>query len=249
MSELIPGAEPWSHAGDRRGALCVHGFTGNPSSMRPLAEALAAAGFTVELPRLPGHGTKVEDLLDTRWSDWSSAVDDAYTDLAARCDTVLVCGLSMGGALSLWLAARHPEIAGLALVNPVTQTQPELAPLIRQMLDAGETVFPGIGSDIAKEGVTESAYPETPLAAALSLLDAAGELEHGYGACRQPLLLLSSPQDHVVPPSNGDHLAATWGGSVERVMLVRSYHVATLDHDAELIETDVVRFARQCSGA
>ena len=57
---LLPGAEPWSAAGGPAGALCLHGFTGNPSSMRGLAEAFAAAGFSVELPRLPGHGTTVE---------------------------------------------------------------------------------------------------------------------------------------------------------------------------------------------
>jgi carboxylesterase len=87
------------------------------------------------------------------------------------------------------------------------------------------------------------------VAARKSPFDAAEELEKGYGACQQPLLLMSSPQDHVVPPSNGDFLAATWGGPVERVTLERSYHVATIDYDAELIQAEVVRFARQHSGA
>ena len=213
---------------------------------------MASSSTSTRAPRpppTPGHGTTVDDLIDKRWYDWTDAIDAAYTDLAARCDTVVVTGLSMGGALSLWLAARHPEIAGLALVNPVTQSQPDLVPVIRQMLEAGESVFPGIGSDIAKEGVTESAYAETPLAAVLSLLDAADDLEKGYGDCHQPLLLLGSPQDHVVPPSNGDFLAATWGGPVERVTLERSFHVATIDHDAELIQAEVVRFARQHSDA
>lgn len=249
MSELMPGAEPWSQSGDGRGALCIHGYTGNPGGMRPVAEALAAAGFTVELPRLPGHGTVVDDLLDTSWTDWTESVDATYADLAARCDTVIVSGLSMGGALSLWLAAKHPEIAGLALINPVARTQPDLVPVLRGMLDAGETVAPGIGSDIAKEGVTESAYSDTPLRPVLSMLDAVEKMQTGYGACTQPLLLLSSPQDHVVPPADGDHLAATWGGPVERVVLERSYHVATLDHDGELIQAEVVRFAREHSGS
>ena len=47
----------------------LHGFTGNPQSMRPLAEALAAAGYTVDLPLLPGHGTAIEDMIPTRWAD------------------------------------------------------------------------------------------------------------------------------------------------------------------------------------
>src|SRR5687767_14302407 len=69
-SPIIPGAEPWSAVGGPNGVLVVHGFTGNPQSMRPLAEAFAAAGFTVELPLLPGHGTVIEDMIPTRWADW-----------------------------------------------------------------------------------------------------------------------------------------------------------------------------------
>ena len=72
QSEILPGAEPFSAAGGPHGVLVLHGFTGCPQSMRPLAEAFAAAGFTVELPRLPGHGTSLEDMLQTTWSDWSS---------------------------------------------------------------------------------------------------------------------------------------------------------------------------------
>ena len=84
-TELMPGAEPWT-AGGPVGALCLHGFTGNPTSMRPVAEAFAAAGFAVELPRLPGHGTTVEDMITTGWADWTAEAEAAYQRLAARCD-------------------------------------------------------------------------------------------------------------------------------------------------------------------
>src|SRR5436190_8098464 len=102
MTALIPGAEPWSHTGQGpHGALVIHGFTGNPGSMRGLAEAFAAAGFHVEMPLLPGHGTTVDDMVPTRWADWAAAADDAYRAIAARADKVVVAGLSMGGALTL----------------------------------------------------------------------------------------------------------------------------------------------------
>ena len=74
---IMPGAEAYSAQGDRRGALIIHGFTGCPQSMRPLAEAFAAAGFSVELPRLPGHGTTPEDMAKYQWRDWTAAVDAA----------------------------------------------------------------------------------------------------------------------------------------------------------------------------
>ncbi|HLY83237.1 MAG TPA: hypothetical protein VKQ71_09625, partial [Acidimicrobiales bacterium] len=70
---VLDGAEPFSARGGRAGALLLHGFTGSPWSMRPVAEALAATGFTVELPLLPGHGTSVDDLAETGWEDWSGA--------------------------------------------------------------------------------------------------------------------------------------------------------------------------------
>src|SRR3954449_6631554 len=113
----MPGAEPFSAAGGPDAVLVVHGFTGNPQSMRPLAEAFAAAGFTVELPLLPGHGTAIEDMIPTGWADYSAAAEAAYQDLAGRCQKVVVAGLSMGGTLTVWLAAQHPEIAGIVLVN------------------------------------------------------------------------------------------------------------------------------------
>ena len=77
-TQVIPGAEEWSHTTTSNvGVLVVHGFTGNPSSMRELAQEFADAGFNVEMPRLAGHGTEVSDLLDKRWSHWSAAAEAA----------------------------------------------------------------------------------------------------------------------------------------------------------------------------
>lgn len=251
MTALIPGAEPWSHHGSSaHGALVVHGFTGNPGSVRGVAEALAAAGYHVEMPLLPGHGTVMEDMLPTRWADWSAAVEEAYRALAARAQKVVAVGLSMGGALTLRLGADHPEIAGLVCVNPVTAPHPqEVLDALQGMLDAGETVMPGIGSDIADPDAHETAYAGTPLAALLSLMvDGARPLPSEFPGMRQPLLLMNSPQDHVVPPAASELLASTYGGPVQRISLDRSYHVATQDYDKELIFAATVAFAdRVCA--
>jgi carboxylesterase len=241
---IIPGAEPWASDGDSNGVLVLHGFTGNPQSMRPLAEALAAAGFTVDMPLLPGHGTTVDDMVPTRWADWSGAADEAYRALAARCDRVMVTGLSMGGSLSCWLATQHPDIAALALINPmIDPPAADFQAVIRAMLDEGTEVAPGIGSDIAKEGSTEAAYEGSPLRAALSLFEGVEELSPHLGEITCPVLLLSSREDHVVAPESGDLLEATVGGPIERIWLERSFHVATLDWDAPVIEERVVAFA------
>lgn len=243
MSSVLSGCEPLSAAGGGNGVLVLHGFTGCPQSMRPLAEAFVAAGFTVELPLLPGHGTSVDDMIATGWSDWTTAAEAAYEDLAGRCDKVVVAGLSMGGSLCAWLASRHPEIAGVVCVNPVVDAGSDIADLARQMLDAGQDRISGIGGNIADPDGHEVAYDAAPVAPLLSLAEAATELKAGLGNITSPLLLLNSPEDHVVPPVNSDMLAEGVAGPVERVTLERSYHVATLDYDAELIETSAVAFA------
>lgn len=242
-SPIMPGAEPYAATGDTRGALVLHGFTGNPQSMRGLALALADAGFTVELPLLPGHGTAVEDMLDTRWADWSAAAEQAYTDLAARSDGVVVVGLSMGGMLSVWLAERHPEIAAIAVVNPLLASpDADTLAFIQSMIDGGDEIAPGIGSDIALEGVVESAYPGSPLRAALSLFAGAAEVNAELESVICPVLLFTSLQDHVVDNESSRQLVERAKGPVEQVILERSFHVATLDYDKDEIEARTVAF-------
>lgn len=240
--QVLPGAEPLIADGGPAGVLVLHGFTGNPSSMRGIAEACAAAGHAVEMPRLPGHGTTVEDMLATTWDDWSAEVDAAYGRLAARCERVVVAGLSMGGTLTCWVAARHPEIAGIVLINAAAEASPEMRDGIQSMVDAGETLMDGIGSDVADPDVTESAYAKVPLAPLVSMLDAVGDLQERLPSITCPALIMTSPQDHVVAPTASDHLAATLGGPVDRVTLERSYHVATIDHDRDLIVERIADF-------
>ena len=211
--------------------------------MRGLALALADAGLTVELPLLPGHGTVVADMVPTRWEDWSAAAEAAYVDLAARCESVAVVGLSMGGTLSVWLGERHPEIAALVVVNPlIVPPDADTLAFIESMIEGGEELAPGVGSDIAQEGAVESAYPELPLRSARSLFGAAAEVEAELGSITCPVLLFSSTQDHVVDPVSSDRLADGVKGPVERIVLERSFHVATLDHDKDEIEARTVEF-------
>jgi carboxylesterase len=246
----MAGAEPFSATDGAHGALVIHGFTGNPFSMKGVASAIADAGLSVEAPLLPGHGTAVADMLDTRWSDWSAAAEAAYVDLAARCDSVAVVGLSMGGTLTCWLGENHPEIAGLVLINPLVQSIPaDQVAILQGMVESGETVTGGIGSDIAEPGATELSYPETPLAPLLSLLDAADRVGAKLANISCPVLLLSSRDDHVVPPANGDTIAAALGDRCERVWMERSFHVSTLDYDRDEIEKRATEFVSRVTGS
>jgi carboxylesterase len=242
-SALLPGAEPFAADGGPHGALVLHGFTGNPHSLKGIARRFADDGWAVECPLLPGHGTTVADMQPTRWSDWSATVEAAYTRLSDRVPgRVVVAGLSMGATLALWLADRHPEIAGLVCINPWASPPGPLRDMLQAAVDQGLDVMPGIGSDIADPGTRETSYTETPLRPLLSLFDAAEELQPVLPSIGCPILLFTSRHDHVIPTVNSDHLADTVGGPVERVWLERSYHVATLDYDKDEIEARALEF-------
>ena len=88
----------------------------------------------------------------------------------------------------------------------------------------------------------------TPVRALISLMvDGLAPLATQYPSMHIPLLLMNSPQDHVVDPVQGDYLADQYGGEVRRVSLDRSFHVATQDYDKDLIVEQTVAFAHQCT--
>lgn len=243
-----PTVQPF-HAGDGSdGVLLVHGFTGTPQSMRPWAEYLADAGFTVSLPRLPGHGTHWKDLNATEWTDWYAHADAAFVDLRGRCRRVFVVGLSMGGALSLRLAEQHGEqVAGLVLVNPaisITDPRLKVLPVLRYVVPS----LAAIGNDVADPGSREIAYDRNPLHALYSQTHLWADVVANLEWVTQPLLVFRSEQDHVVDPSSLAILKARVGSAdVEYRALTRSYHVATIDYEAEEIFAASVEFFHRLS--
>jgi carboxylesterase len=247
---VMPGAEPFFHSGGSTGVLLCHGFTGNPSSLRPWADFLAAAGLTVSLPRLPGHGTTWQEMAGTRWEDWYAEIDRAYEDLRGQAGEVFVMGLSMGATLALRLAEmRGSGVAGLVLVNPsltAPSTLARLAPVIGHVVPSVK----GIGSDIKKDGVHELAYDRIPGPAAASLAKLWKVTRQRLGDVTQPVLVYRSTADHVVPLASLEILqAALPAGELTVRELGNSYHVATLDNDADEIFAGSLEFVRAHSRA
>ena len=133
--------------------------------------------------------------------------------------------------------------------DPVQPAPSELFEMAQGMLEEGTVSIPGIGSDIADPDSTETAYAETPIGPFLSLTEGLRAMQADIATIHCPVLILNSPQDHVVEPSNSDFLAATVAGPVERVTLERSYHVATLDYDRDIIFEHAVAFAERVCAA
>jgi carboxylesterase len=251
MSSAVvdPAAAPYHGGPEGRaaaGVLLIHGFTGSPNSMRAWAEHLVADGFRVALPRLPGHGTSWQELAMTSSQDWYACVERELLALRNTCDQVFLCGLSMGGALALLLAERHgDDVAGVVLVNAAVTTTDKRAlavPLLRRWVPSLE----GIANDIAKPGAEESSYSRTPLQAFHSMTQMWREVRDHLDQVRQPLLVFRSVTDHVVDPSSGRAILARVASSdVHEQLLHRSYHVATMDYDADEIFAGSSAFFRR----
>ncbi|HEY9375716.1 MAG TPA: alpha/beta fold hydrolase, partial [Jiangellaceae bacterium] len=223
---------------------------GSPASMRPWAEYLAAAGMTVDVPLLPGHGTTWQELNTTRWPDWFSTVERALLRLAERCDQLLVGGISMGGCLALRLAEVHgAAISGLALVNPAIASGDKrllALPALHRFVPS----FPALSGDIAMPGQDEVAYNRTPLRALHSLHQLWPLVIADLPRVTQPLLIYRSDQDHIVDERSLELIQSRVSSTdVTVVALEDSYHVATLDYDAETIFAGSLELARRLAPA
>ena len=243
---MQPDAQPYAGGDGPTGVLLCHGFTGSPKSMIGWAKHLEAAGLRVLLPRLPGHGTTWQELNETAWMDWYACVDDAFAALRAHCDQVFIAGLSMGGGLALRLAERHGHlVSGLALVNPViniSDPRMRVLPILRLAVPS----LAGIVNDIAKPGQDECGYDRLPLPALYSQTFLWADIRRNLNRVDQPLLIYRSLHDHVVDGSSVNLIKAGVRSEDQAyVELRRSYHVATLDYDAEQIFEGSLGFFRR----
>lgn len=219
----------------RIGVLLIHGFGGSPRSLQEMALRCADAGYSVALPLLSGHGCTPEEMEAAKRTDWTSDVEQAFAWLEGRCDKAFACGLSMGGTLALWLAARHPELGGVITINALIRHPREQAMLVLGRI--GVPRWTGaVGNDTKAEGVDERAYCRLPVRAARELALLSREVRASLSRIACPALVLSSTIDHVVPPENQREVFAALGSAEkELIELPECYHVATMDLGKERV--------------
>ncbi|MEZ2388744.1 alpha/beta hydrolase [bacterium RCC_150] len=223
-------ASSFTGSGPRIGIVMSHGFTGSPHSMRPWAEHLAAEGYALRLPLLPGHGTTWQDMATRSWREWHRAVDDAYLELQRECDLIFSAGLSMGGTLALRIAATRP-VAGTIVVNPGLVLDDPRAVVVGVLKHLVKST-PAIANDILKADVDEGAYPRTPLAAVHELKKMYKDTIALLPRISAPIRIFRSSVDHVVSNASTKLLTERVTARIEVSTLANSYHVATLDNDA-----------------
>ncbi|MFQ6099977.1 MAG: alpha/beta hydrolase [Anaerolineae bacterium] len=227
------------------GVLLIHGFTGSPPEMRLVGDYLHQRGFTVSGLLLPGHGTTVEDMNRRRWTDWTGHVEQALADLQARCETVFVGGLSMGSVLTLYLAARHPELPGAVLYSPAVMVGNRLlylTPVLKHLIHKKPKSNKSDLTDPRAE-LRLWHYEEYPVFAAHELLKLNLQVRRLLPQVTCPLLVIHSTLDRDIHPKSA-RLTYERAGSADKelITLHNSGHCLTVDSEWEFVAEKTYEF-------
>lgn len=230
---------------EKIGILLLHGFTGSPASMRPWADFLSQNGCTVRVPRIPGHGTRWQDLNKVTWNEWTEKASLEFEKLKNECSHVFIFGLSMGGANTLYTAAHKPgQVSGIVLVNPMIHIKDPAIHFI-ELIKHLVAKRPSVGDDIKKPRTTEWGYDALPTKGVAQLNRLLKATRAVLPAISIPTLLFHSVEDHVLPVSNTEIIMdEIVSADKRRIELENSFHVATLDFDAEFIFQKSLEFVR-----
>lgn len=253
----------------RTGVLLVHGLCGTPTELRFVANGLTRAGYDVVCPTLAGHCASTADLTASTWQDWYAGAETALLELAARCDRVIVGGLSTGAVLGLMLAARHPGIVfGLALYSPTLWLNGRKVPwyaglfrLVRFRALASLFHFSappdfGIKDErlraFIKSASVAPGVPHLPVAtpgiAALERQRLVEAVLPAIGQITVPVLMLHPREDDYADLSNASYLQDHLGGPADLVVLDDSYHLVTVDRQRGVVLERTLAFLRDLAG-
>ncbi|MGI8587849.1 MAG: alpha/beta hydrolase [Chloroflexia bacterium] len=235
----MEGVEPFFYPRGETGCLLVHGLSSSPFTMREMGARLAASGVSVAAPLLAGHGTSPEDLRNKTWGDWVTSAEVGLEQLRAHgCRRIYLTGLSLGGAICLYLAARDPQ----AYAGMITMSAPVWIPtVLRVPLNAAGRRLPYLAtftSDIADPAAHRLwlTYDRLPLATCVTLIDLLAQVREGLDRITLPSLIIYARHDHLVHPMNSMHIYSRISSSDKRLaVLHHGYHIVTVDRDKERV--------------
>lgn len=246
MPEIMPGAEPFFYEGSKVGCLLLHGFTSTPQEMRRLVQYLNVSGFTVSGPLLAGHGTRVQDLKGTNWQDWVASAHRALQALDQSCAHVFAVGLSLGGTLSLHLAAHVPLAGAVAMATPLI-LDPRLlwlASVVKHLLRYRKK---GPSNILDPEALAARvAYDHTPIRGTEQALRFFRYLHDDLPRVHAPVLLIHSRQDKSISPTMMPRIYDLLGTQDKSMMWLENCgHIVTEDYQRGLVHARIQTFIEE----
>lgn len=237
--------EPFFWEAGPVGVLLSHGFTATTAEVRPLAEILHAAGYTVAGPLLPGHGTSPEDLNGTAWREWTGAYERMYERLQAKCSRVVIGGESLGGLLTLHAAIYHPEAAAVLCYAPALRTTPLHMRLFAELIKRWVPMYPKHSKPDGASALWQG-YAHEPVPAATQLFRLQVEVNRYLGDIQQPLLIVQGKKDHAVYPTVPGWIAESVRSQIVEVhWMPESGHCVILDAEREAVGEITLKFLQR----
>ncbi len=244
--KIMSGAESFFFKGtNERAVLLLHGYTGAPSEMRLLGEYLNSKGFTVKCVLLPGHGTTPEDLNETTTDDWYAEAEHACCELLSSHSKVMVAGLSMGGLLTIRIAAQLPIERAAILAAPIylQDKRVPLFPILRyfvKYLPKQKRNY----HEAAKYNVAYDKMPTKPIGSILQMIKTA-KAEY-IPKIEIPCLVMQSKIEHTVAPKSAQYIYDNIKSKVKKlVWFEHCGHILTLDNEREKVFELVGEFFSQ----
>lgn len=253
MNRIMPGAEPYFMPGGEVGCLLLHGFTGTPFEMRELGEFLAEKGYSVLAPRLFAHATRVQDMVRARWKDWVASAEDGYHLLRGICSRVIVMGLSMGGALSLYLSSYLP-ISGVVAMSTPHVIPNRLANRFRPLLPTLSLFwrYHRKGSSDWRDLEAEALhidYDRYPVRGGPEVDDLLSAMRTGLTQLHMPVLLIFSKGDLTVTAEHAHAIHQAIPAQDKQLLWVQnSGHVVCRDAERQVIFEAAAEFAQKLTG-
>lgn len=245
--EVRKGAEAYRLEGNNgKAVLLIHGYTGAPGELRPLADHLHSMGYTVLGVRLPGHGTSVEDLETTTAKDWYDEAAKGAQTLLQEFTEVFVAGLSMGGLLAIKVAANYPVKGVVIMSAPIFLPDKRIPfyPLLKYFIRFLPKKKKNYG-EMMKYNLSYNVMPTKPLGSLFELLNLCKKKYIKDIKC--PAIVLQSTIEHTVVPESAQYIYDNLGCRVENKKLVwlnKSGHILSLDVERVIVFEEITDFFR-----
>jgi carboxylesterase len=254
VKRVLQGGEPFFFPGDDAGCLLIHGFTATPQEMRWLGEYLADKGRTVLGVRLFAHATDVKDMPHARWRDWLASAEDGYYLLRSICSRIVILGLSLGGAISLYLSSRLPVNGVVAMSTPNQLPSDPRIRLLRPIIRPLSLIYPynkkgppDFLDPAAREARVQ--YHYYPLRSVVELDIIFSMMRHALPDLDLPVLFIHSEEDRFVPPNHMHANFALLGSEdKEEILIKRSNHIITCDSARMQVFSAAAEFVERVTG-